>query len=248
MDAKLWFGDCLELMKNISDKSVDMILADLPFSSNKRKITNLKWDSQINIEEMWREYKRIIKPNGVIALHAIQPFSSLLICSNLEWFKYDYIWEKSQAANFQLAKKMPLKKHEQILIFYGKPPTYNPQMWKGEAKQKRIGSKKYQDRKNETYIDTNMVNLENVLSDTYYPTTTLKFKSVPRNKSLHRTQKPVKLEEFFIKTYTNAGELVLDNTMGSGTTVEAAINLGRRAIGIEKDKEIFDIAVKRIYG
>lgn len=247
-DIELWFGDCLTEMNRIENGSVSLILADLPFSSEKRKITDLKWDSQINIVELWKQYKRVLKPNGVVALHAVQPFSSLLVNSNFDWFKYDYIWIKSQAANFQLAKKMPLKKHEQILIFYKNKPTYNPQMWKGELKQKRIGEKKYQNRQKETYIKTKMVNLESVPSDIYYPTTILTFPSVPRNKSLHRTQKPVELEEFFIKTYTNIGDLILDNTVGSGTILEACANTLRKGIGIEKDPEIFEIAKERLYG
>lgn len=245
-NIKLWFGNCLDEMNRIDDNSVSLILADLPFSSKKRKITDLKWDLQIDIDDLWKQYKRVLKPNGVIALHAVQPFSSALVNSNPDWFKYDYIWIKSQAANFQLAKKMPLKKHEQILIFYNKRPTYNPQMWKGELKQKRIGNNKYQDRQKETYIKTNMVNLESVASDIYYPTTILNIPSVSRNQSLHRTQKPVALEEFFINTYTNVGETVLDNTCGSGTTLVASRNLKRKAIGIENDKETFEIARTRL--
>jgi len=226
---RLICADCLVEMKNIPSQSIDLILADLPFSSKKRKVTDLKWDSQIDLTALWNQYKRILKENGTVALHAIQPFASQLIGSNPEWFRYEYIWVKSQAANFQLAKKMPLKKHEQILIFYNKPPTYNPQMWIGESKAKRIGKETYQKRKSETYINTKMVNLRAVMSDRYYPTTILSIPSVPRNQSLHRTQKPVALEEFLINTYTNEGDVVLDNTMGSGSTIVAAKKLGAKS-------------------
>lgn len=246
MESKLVLADCLDVMSDIPDKSVQLILADLPYSSKKNRVTDLEWDSEINLVELWRHYKRVLKPGGVVALHGTQPFSSRLIYSNPDWFKYDYIWIKSQAANFQLAKKMPLKKHEQILIFYTGRPAYNPQMWRGEIKQKRIGSETYQNRKSEAYIKTKMVNLASIPSDTYYPTTILTFPSVPRNQSLHRTQKPVELEEFFIKTYTNEGDVVLDNVMGVGTTCIAAKNLSRTYIGIEKEHEFYEIAEDRL--
>lgn len=239
-------GDCFEKMNMIQDSSVQLILCDLPFSTKARKVTDLLWDKEMDLGKLWKEYRRILKPNGVVALHATQPFVTSLINSNPLWFKYEYIWMKSQAANFQLAKKMPLKKHEYVLIFYNKKPIYNPQMWKGEMKDKRIGRETYQKRKNETYIKTSMVNLETVKSDMYYPTTLLNFKSVPRNRSLHPTQKPVELEEFFIRTYTNENDVVVDNTMGVGSTLMAAMNTNRNGIGIEKNERYFEIAMKRL--
>lgn len=248
MTYKLFCGNCLDILPELGSQSVNLILADLPFSTKKRRVTDLKWDSPINLDVLWREYKRILKPNGVVVLHGINPFASSLIQSNPSWFKYDYIWIKSQAANFQLAKKMPLKKHEQLLVFYSGRPTYNPQMWKGKPKQKRIGKETYGKRKSETYINTKMVNLSSILSNIYYPTTILNFPSVPRNKSLHRTQKPVELEEFIIRTYSNKGDIVLDNVMGSGTTIIASERNERNSIGIELDMGIFEIARKRIEG
>ena len=238
---KIYLGNCFELMKRIDDKSIDMILADLPFSK-----TDFYWDKSFNLEILWNSYRRIIKNNGCIALNAIQPFTTDLINSNKKWFKYDYVWIKTQAANFQLAKYMPLKKHESILIFYNKKPIYNPQMWKGKLKSKRIGHIKYQDRKKEMYLSSKPANLSIVKNDIYYPTTILTFSSCARNKSLHPTQKPVELCEFFIKTYTNKNDLILDNVTGSGTTLLAAKNLNRQFIGIEKEEKYYKIACTRI--
>lgn len=240
---KVYQGDCLSIMKDIEDKSVSLIFADLPYGGG---ITDLKWDSQIDLTALWIQYKRILKPNGVVLLYATQPFASNLINSNPKWFKYDWVWIKTQAANFQLAKKMPLKKHESILVFYGKKPIYNPQMWKGETKMKRIGTEKYQDRKSDMYLSSKPANLKAVASDLYYPTTILNFPSVSRNKSLHPTQKSVGLAEFLIKTYTNENDLVLDNTAGSSTTAIACINTNRPWIMIEQDKKYVEISLQRI--
>lgn len=237
-----YFGDYCEIIKDIPDASIDMVLIDPPFG-----ITDCEWDkSGFSLDTMWTELKRVIKPTGVIAAHSIQPFTTDLIVSNRKWFKYNYIWIKSQAANFQLAKKMPLKKHEEICIFYNKKPTYNPQMWKGKMKAKRIGKNVYQKRKSDMFLSSKPANLEVVMSDMYHPTTILQYPGVARNKSLHRTQKPVALEEFLIKTYTNPGDCVLDPTAGSGTTAVAAKKTGRDFIVIEREKNYYDVMLKRI--
>jgi DNA modification methylase len=246
MNIDLILGDCLEKMRMIPDGSVDLILTDLPYSSKKKRVTDLDWDSEIDLGLLWSEYKRVIKRNGVVALNAGMPFLSRIYQSNPDWYKYEYIWIKSQAANFQLAKVMPLKKHEYVAVFYKSRPTYNPQMTKGENKKKRIGNAKYQDRKNPTYMNTKMVNLEAVDSDTYYPTTILSIPSVPRNKSLHKTQKPVELAEFFIRTYSNKGDIVLDSAAGVFTTGIACLNTGRNFVGIEKERDIFEIGRQRV--
>lgn len=233
-------GDCFDVMPHIADGSVSLILADLPYG-----VTDCNWDSKLPLDRLWREYIRILKPNGVVLLHATQPFATDLINSNRRWFKYDYIWIKTQASNFQLAKKMPLKKHEFVLVFYGKKPTYNPQMRKGEPKMKRIGERESA-RKTDMYLSSKPANLKAVKSDMYYPTTILEFPQVSKNKSVHRTQKSVELAEFLIKTYTDEGELVLDNTMGSGTTCIAAGRTGRRFMGIELTSEDYAKAEKRL--
>jgi len=234
MAYDLQFGDCLELMNNIADKSISLIYTDLPY-----KITDCKWDSGIDLNKLWEQYKRLLKPNGVVVLHSVQPFTTEIINSNQKWFKYNYVWIKMQAANFQLAKYMPLKKHEDVCVFYLKKPTYNPQMWKGEPKAKRIGKEVYQERKNDMYLSSKPASLKSVISDEYYPTTILNFKGVARNQSIHRTQKPVELAEFIIKTYTNEGETVLDNCVGSGTTIIACENTGRNCIAMENDEEVY---------
>jgi site-specific DNA-methyltransferase (adenine-specific) len=237
----IYLGDCFEVMKSIESNSIDFILCDLPYN-----LTALNWDDKIDLDLLWTHYKRIIKPNGVIALHSNQPFTTDLINSNRKWFKYNYIWIKTQAANFQLAKKMPLKKHEDVCIFYGKTPLYQPQMTIGLPKMKRIGEKKYQERKSEMYLSSRPDNLENVMSDTYYPTTILQFPSVSRNKSKHPTEKPIALEEFLIKTYTKEGDIVLDNCAGSGTTGVACVNTNRNYILIEKDPKYYEIICDRL--
>ena len=225
-------GDCLEKMKEIPDKTIDMILCDLPYGT-----TQNKWDSVIPLDIIWEQYKRIIKDNGVIALFAQTPFDKVLGISNLKMLRYEWIWEKEQGTGFLNAKKMPLKNHENILIFYKKPPIYNPQMKKG---------KPYTLERNTFTVNygkqVDMVRTEN--TGERYPLTILKFK---RDKEkLHPTQKPVALLEYLIKTYTNEGETVLDNCMGSGSTGEACLRTNRNFIGIEKNYEYFDIAYNRI--
>jgi site-specific DNA-methyltransferase (adenine-specific) len=217
-------------MKDIDDKSIDMILADLPYNT-----TACKWDKMIPLEPLWDQYKRIIKDNGAIVLTASQPFTTKLINSNMQLFRYVWEWEKEQGVNFLLAKKQPLKIHEDVVVFYKQQPTYNPQMTKG---------KPYISGKGDSGEVTGGVNkIQTVNKGTRYPTTRLKFN---RQTGKHPTQKPVALFEYLIKTYTNEGDLVLDNVAGSGTTGVACQNLGRNFILIEKEPEYVEICEKRL--
>lgn len=235
---KIHFGDCLELMPLIADKTIDMILCDLPYGT-----TQNKWDSIIDLPKLWSEYKRVIKDNGAIVLTAQTPFDKVLGCSNLEMLKYELIWEKSKATGFLNAKKIPLKAHENILIFYKKQPTYNPQMTKGEPYNK--GFIKAQNG-NGTYGNFDAKLRLNESGDRF-PRSVFYFKtSEAEGKVMHPTQKPVALFEYLIKTYTNEGETVLDNCIGSGTTAIACKNTNRNFIGMEKGQEYFDLATKRI--
>lgn len=238
-------GDCLELMKDIPDGSVDMILCDLPYGT-----TACKWDSVITFEPLWEQYKRIIKRNGAIVLFSAQPFTTDLICSNRKMFRYEVIWQKTQAQGFLNANKMPLRAHENILVFYKKLPTYNPIMT--EVERTDVGrvrnvnatrSQQYRPMNRTTWIETGK----------RYPTDVIKFSNwngalfgKTQNCVNHPTSKPVPLLKYLIKTYTNPGEVVLDNCMGSGSTGVACVNTGRRFIGIEKDAQYFEIARKRL--
>ena len=227
--CELWRGDCLELMKDISSGSVDCILADVPYGT-----TACKWDSVI---PMWEQLNRIIKPNGAICLFGSEPFSSALRMSNIKNFKYDWIWNKKLAGNGILAKKQPLKIHEIVSVFNS--GIYIPQMTKGRYR-KKMGLK-------ESEITGGNSFAKQTENDLYYPKIILEYGIGNMRKGrLHPTQKPVDLLEYLIKTYTNAGETVLDFTMGSGSTGVACINTNRRFIGIELDEGYFNIAKQRI--
>jgi site-specific DNA-methyltransferase (adenine-specific) len=235
-------SDCLEVMKNIDDKSIDMILCDLPYG-----ITACKWDTIIPFEPLWDQYKRIIKDNGAIVLTASQPFTSFLVASNIEMFRYEWIWDKGVSGSFANAKYQPLKTHENICVFSFGKINYKPQMTLRD-KIARIGGVRSGSKQGGRDIIYN----ENKLSDkktyTYAFPKTVQYIS-PRaddERGLHPTQKPVALFEYLIKTYTNEGDLVLDNCAGSGTTGVACINLKRNYILIEKEKEYCEIAEKRI--
>lgn len=229
----LVLGDCLERMKEIESGTVDMILCDLPYGT-----TCCSWDAVIPFEPLWAEYERVIKANGAIVLFGAHPFSAVLACSKLELFRYEWIWEKPSATGFLNADKQPLRAHENILVFYKSLPTYNPQKTFGherkKSKRKNIGSAHY----------GKQLNIKDYDSTERYPRTVQVFsKDYP---SIHDTQKPVALCEYLIRTYTNDGELVLDNTMGSGTTGVACVNTRRRFIGIENDQQTFNEAKERI--
>jgi len=228
-------GDCLEELKNIESGSVDMVLTDPPYGT-----TACKWDSIIPLEPMWEQLKRVIKPNGAIVLTAANPFTSVLICSNLKIFRQSLVWEKTLFTNFAMVKKQHAKKHEDIVVFYKKQPTYNPQMETGQPYADKPRARTMGVTKN-ALPDKNAINNEG----TRYPSSVQKF-SNGNNGNVHPTQKPVALMEYLIKTYTNEGETVLDFTMGSGTTGVACKNLNREFIGIELDKGYFDIAKDRI--
>ena len=227
-------GNCLDRMKEIESGSVDMILADPPYGT-----TTCKWDSVIDLPLMWEQLKRIIKPNGAIVLFGSEPFSSALRMSNIKNYKYDWIWQKNRPSNFALAKKHPMKYHEIICVFNSK--IYNPQMVRGDKIRKKGANNGYSGF-NEG-LDQPVYSHKEYKD--FYPSSIQNF-SNPNNKSLHPTQKPVALMEYLIKTYTNEGNIVLDFTMGSGTTGVAAKNLDRKFIGIEMDEDYFNIAKERI--
>ena len=228
---ELIHGDCLEEMKKIPDGSVDMVLTDPPYGT-----TQNKWDSVIDLERMWLEVQRVIKVDGAIVMTSNPPFSLVLGCSNIHRFRYHWTWVKTKITGVLNAKKMPVRKSEQILVFYIKQPTYNPQGLIEVNKITKQGgqSNNYGKRSEEPYQQ----------KYTNYPRDVLEIPS--EGKTIHPTQKPVALMEYLIKTYTNEGETVLDFTCGSGTTLVAAKNLNRNAIGIELDKDYYEIAKKRI--
>ena len=234
---ELYNGDCLEIMKDIPDKSIDMVLCDLPYNTSKRRTTWNSWDYEINLEQLWNEYNRIIKDNGVVILFAQGLFSAQLIMSNFKNYKYEFIWRKEQGTGFLNAKRMPLKNHENILVFYKKQPTYNPQMREGSPYTTTKGSK------SSNYCNSDKI-VTTINNGERYPLSVLDFK---RDKDkYHPTQKPLLLCEWLIKTYTNEGATILDNCMDSGTTGVACINTNRRFIGIELDENYFKIAKDRV--
>ena len=237
-------GDCLEIMKDIPDKSIDAIICDLPYGT-----TACKWDTIIPFEPLWAQYKRIIKDNGAIVLFGSQPFTSALVMSNPKMFKYEWIWEKAVGSNFATLKYQPMKEHENILVFSKGTHNYYPIM------QDRKGTGK--DRLTSTFNASESMTgeangkLKNIDRNGRYgelrnPSSVQYFNNREIGRGLHPTQKPIALMEYLVKTYTNEGDLVLDNTMGSGTTGVAAVNLNRKFIGIEMDEHYFEIAENRI--
>jgi site-specific DNA-methyltransferase (adenine-specific) len=230
-------GDCFDILPSIPDKSVDMILCDLPYGT-----TDCKWDSVLDMDKLWKEYKRIIKDKRVIVLTASQPFSSRLVSSNFEMFKYEWVWDKKIPSGMSYARFQPMRQHENILVFSKGAPVYYPQKIMrdkpitagGFTKGDGINHRRTQEFKalKKTYHDKN-------------PTTILTFDKI-RKDSLHPAQKPVPLFEYLIKTYTNEGEVVLDNCIGSGTTAIAAINTGRNFIGMENNPGYWKVADSRV--
>lgn len=237
IEVNLMQGDCLELMKSIPDASVDMILCDLPYGT-----TQNKWDSVIPLDLLWAQYKRICK--GAIVLTAAQPFTSALVMSNIDWFKYDWTWRKPKGTGHLNAKKMPMRDKEDVLVFYPKQPIYNPQFGSGKPYKDKAGK----DHSATTSMTGSYGSYTNKREDSdgkRYPKQVLEFGVVERG-TVHPTQKPVALMEYLIRTYTNEGMAVLDNCMGSGTTGVACANTGRNFIGIEMDEKYFQIAKDRI--
>lgn len=233
-NIKLYNADCMEVMQDIPDKSIDAIICDLPYG-----ITRAKWDSILDLDLLWKQYERVIKDNGAIVLFGSQPFTTTLINSNIKDFKYSLVWDKKMKVGMMNCKRMPLRQHEDIIVFYKKQPTYNPQMTKGKMRNKKIApTKDFEVYGQITPIDN--------FNDDYYPSSILEFTNANQKAKSHPTQKPVELMEYLIKTYTNEGDTVLDNTMGSGTTGVACVNTNRSFIGIELDENYFAVAEKRI--
>ena len=232
--VELYHGDCLELLPTITDNSVDMLLVDLPYGT-----TACKWASIIPLDSLLEQYNRICKKDAAMVFTAAQPFTTVLASSNIANFKYEWIWEKPQGTNPMNSKIMPLKSHENILVFYRKKPTYNPQMWYSTPYS---GFSSNTSTIGEVYGKQQSKHRDNP-EGSRFPKTVLKYK---QEKGLHPTQKPVGLMEYLIKTYTNEGNTVLDNTMGSGTTGLACLNTNRHFIGIESNKKYYNIAKDRL--
>jgi DNA modification methylase len=247
----LRLGDCLEIMKEIPSKSIDAIICDLPYG-----VTQNKWDNLIDLDLLWEQYKRIRKINAPIILFAQTPFDKVLGVSNINELKYEWIWNKVSTSGHLNAKKMPLKAHENILVFYKKPPVYNPQKTQRTEKEIRRGwkNKTYNFLGNKNNNTGNYGDFVNNVSEDYeydkkHPNTIITFSNGngwSKKKALHPTQKPLELLEYLVKTYSNENDTILDNTMGSGTTGVACKNLNRKFIGIEMDDNYFKIAEKRI--
>ena len=225
-------------MNDIPDESIDMILCDLPYGTTKNK-----WDSIIDLDELWNHYNRIIKDNGAIVLTAQTPFDKVLGVSNLKMLKYEWIWEKTSATGHLNAKKMPMKAHENILVFYKKPPTYNPQKTTGHERKVSTAKHKRNSKNSSNYGESSATTYD---STERYPRSVQLFSTDKQKSSLHPTQKPVALFEYLIRTYSNEGETVLDNCMGSGTTAVACMNTNRNYIGFELDKDYYELANERI--
>ena len=236
MKVELYQGDCLEIMKQIPSNSIDMIFTDLPYGT-----TQNAWDCEIDLEKLWQQYNRIIKENGCIALWAQAPFDKVLACSNLAMFRYEWIIEKTKATGHLNSKKMPMKAHENILIFYKKLPKYNPQKTQGH-KPVHGYTKHTDDGSN--YGKTRP-GISGGGSTERFPRDVLKFKWDTQKSKLHPTQKPMEACKYFIETYTDPGDWILDSCMGSNTTGVACRELQRNYIGIEKEKDIFEIAERR---
>ena len=229
----LHLGDCLDILPTLPDDSIDMVMVDLPYGT-----TACKWDSIIPLDFLWEQYNRICKKNAAMLFTSAQPFTTTLASSNINNFRYEWIWEKPQGTNPMNAKVMPLKSHENILVFYRSKPTYNPQMWYSTPYS---GFSSDTSKIGEVYGNQQSKHRDNP-EGSRYPKTVLNFK---QEKGLHPTQKPVGLMEYLIKTYTNEGDTVLDNTMGSGTTGVACVNCNRSFVGIEMDKKYYQISKER---
>jgi len=241
--SALFNADCMDILPLIPDKSVQLILADLPYGT-----TNLKWDSVLDLNKLWQEYERIITNNGAIILTASQPFTTVLINSNPTLFKYEWIWLKDKPNNFALANKMPMKYHENVLVFYKKQPKYNKQMEKRD-----VGGRKrckyavnYENQQSEHLTLKNGAKFFDM--ELKNPSSVQKFSTGRRQDLKHPTQKPLEMMKYFIATYSDENDYVLDNTMGVGTTCLGAKELNRFFIGIEKEVKYYELAVARVFG
>lgn len=241
----IYLGDCLDVMQDILDKSIDAIICDLPYQVLNKSNPNAKWDKIIPFEPLWKQYERIIKDNGAIILFAQGMFTAQLMMSNQKLWRYNLIWDKGRVTGFLNANRMPMRRHEDICVFYKKLPTYNPQMEKCEPHQRNHGKGNNESPTNRCY--GNFVSTPTIISDEKFPKSIIQVKSEHKNGEFyHPTQKPVNLLRYLIRTYTNENDVILDNTMGSGSTIVACIKEKRQWIGIEKDEKYFDIAKQRI--
>jgi len=244
-NTNLFNGDCIDIFKELPDNCIDMVFCDLPYGTTRND-----WDSIIDLKLLWEQYHRIVKDNGAIVLTAANPFDKVLAVSNIKNFRYDWIWEKNKATGHLNSKKVPLKAHEYVLVFYKKMPTYNPQFTNGHKPMNAVKPKTNlpppDKLRNYGHMETHSGNLGG--STKRYPRSVIKIPVINNDNSdkWHPTQKPVELAEYFIKTYTNEGEVVLDNTMGSGSTGVACINTNRNFIGIEMNSDYFEKAKKWI--
>jgi site-specific DNA-methyltransferase (adenine-specific) len=227
-------ADCFDVFPFIEDKSIDAIICDLPYGT-----TILNWDKILPITELWKHYNRILKDNGVVVLFGAEPFSTMVRSSNILNYKYDWIWQKTRPSLFQHANKRPMKDHENIMVFYKKQPTYNQ-----ELKELEKPNKRWRKNKMGAFLENGCNDVESKQTKTGFNRQILTY--AMHNVGMeHKTQKPIELLEFLVKTYTSEGDIVLDNTMGSGTTNLACIKLNRKSIGIEKEKQYYDVAVRR---
>lgn len=245
-EIKLIKGDCLIEMQNISDKSIDMILCDLPYEVLHRKNPHAQWDRKIPFDKLWEQYNRVIKDNGAIVLFAQGMFTAELMMSNPKMWRYNLVWDKVLTSGFLNAKRMPLRSHEDICVFYKSTPTYNPQMSVGKPLHGKGVSYKSKELKNNCYGQFESTEDTRKGSTQKYPRSIVKFQKTHPSKANHPTEKSVPLLEWLIRTYTNVDDVVLDNCMGSGSTAVAAIKSNRNFIGIELDNEYFNIAQRRI--
>lgn len=239
-------GDCLEILPTIADCSCDMALVDLPYGCLNKGNKHAAWDKELSLDALWEQWKRIVKPNGAIVLFGQGLFSAKLMMSEPKMYRYSLVWDKVLKNGFLNANRMPLKQHEDILVFYRQMPTYNPQMVKCKPHQRNHGRGKLIGRLNNRCYG-NFTDLPTTISDEKYPTSILSVaKKHINGKAYHPTEKPVALLEYLIRTYTNECDCVLDCTAGSGSTLVACVNTNRRGIGIELMQEYYDIAVKRV--
>lgn len=237
-ENKVYNEDFFQGIKRLEDKSIDMILCDLPYNKTKNS-----WDTEIDLERMWEEYKRVIKDNGAIVLFGQDKFSAKLMLSNEKMHRYNLIWDKVLTSGFLNANRMPLRSHEDILIFYKKLPTYNPQKTIGKPNNSRG---KIKEQTNNNYSQYSFVDNHKELGNLKHPKSILKIQKQHNSKAIHPTQKPVELFKWLINTYTNENELVLDTCMGSGTTAIACIETNRKYIGFERDTNYYNSLIKRI--
>ena len=242
-NCKLYNGDCLEIMKDIADQSIDMILCDLPYAVLNKTNSNAQWDKLIPFDKLWPEYERIVKDNACIALFCDGLFMAELMLSNKKIWRYNIVWNKVLTSGFLNANKMPLRQTEEIAIFYKNLPIYNPQKVEGN---KNHSKGKLKANKNNNYGEHKFVDNSEILGTQKFPTSLITFSKTHSSKMVHPTQKPLALCEYLIKTYTNENMVVLDNCMGSGTTGVACVKTKRKFIGIEKEEKYFNIAKQRI--